>query len=113
MMNKEKQKKILNFIKSSTFCNGFLILCSLIGAGISLTEFNATSGLDVINILGFPIAFTIGVNGLIFIPMICERKLAELEEIKTEKIDNPETSKSNDIQLEIVKKTSVMGIFVI
>ena len=106
MMNKEKQKKILNFIKSSTFCNGFLILCSLIGAGISLTEFNATFGLDVINILGFPIAFTIGVNGLIFIPMICERKLAELEETKTEKIDNPETSKSNDIQLEIVKKTN-------
>ena len=99
-MNKEKQKKILKFIKSSTFCNGFLILCSLIGTGISLQE-----GFNVLNVLGFPIAFTIGVNGLIFIPMICDKKLAELEEPIVENNVYEEKDKSQDISLEVVKKT--------
>ena len=97
-MDKEKQKKILKFIKSNVFCNGFLILCSLIGIGISLQgEINAHS------LLGFPIAFTIGINGLIFIPMICDKKLMDLED---NKLNKEEITENRDIQLEITKKTN-------
>ena len=97
-MDKEKQKKILKFIKSNVFCNGFLILSSLIGIGISLQgEINAHS------LLGFPIAFTIGINGLIFIPMICDKKLMDLED---NKLNKEEIAENRDIQLEITKKTN-------
>ena len=100
-MSKEKQSKILKFIKSNAFCNGFLILCSLIGARISLGE-----EINILNIVGFPIAFTIGVNGLIFIPMVCDKKLMKLEENKIQNISEKEINDSKNINLEIVKKTN-------
>ena len=100
-MNKEKQKRILKFIKSSTFCNGFLILCSLIGTGISLQgEFNG------LNVLGFPIAFMIGINGLIFIPMVCDKKLAELENSTINEIKTEEMNQVNDVKIEVMKRTN-------
>ena len=99
-MNREKQKKLLEFIKSNTFCNGFLIFCSLIGAGISLDE-----GINMINLLGFPIAFTVGMNGLIFIPMICDKKIAELEKKDLKEISKEEVEEKTP-ELEIVKRTN-------
>ncbi len=100
-MNKEKQKKILKFMKSNLFCNSFLILCSIIGTAISLKV-----GVNPLNILGFPIAFTIGINGLIFIPMICDKKLAELENSTVNEIKIEEMNQVNDVKIEVMKRTN-------
>ncbi len=105
-MNKEKKKKILNIIKSSAFCNGFLIFCSIVGCGISLGNYSGVNGLNILNVLGFPIAFAVGMNGLIFIPMICDKKLADLEEYPINNKMVSEKVEEKEPQLEIVKKTS-------
>ena len=100
-MNKEKQKKILKFMKSNAFCNSFLILCSIIGTAISLK-----AGVNPLNILGFPIAFTIGVNGLIFIPMVCDKKLAELDRSMVNEIKIEEMNQVNNVKIEVMKRTN-------
>ena len=99
-MDKEKQKKILKFMKSNLFCNSFLIFCSLIGTTISLKD-----GVNTLNLWGFPIAFTIGINGLIFIPMACDKKLSKLEKSIVNDIKEEE-NKINDIKIDTIKKTN-------
>lgn len=105
-MNNEKKKKLLEFIKSNTFCNGLLISCSLIGAGISISNFNALQEINLINTLAFPLAFTVGVNGLVFIPMACDKKLREIEDNEIKTVNNDVKNNSEDIPLQIVKRTS-------